>query len=904
MQTIYLVSQTHWDREWYLTFEQYRHHLVEVLEQVLDTLEQVPHFHSFTFDGQTSPITDYLDIHPEVRERVRKQVSAGKLIVGPCYVIPDEFAPSGEALIRNFLIGGADARELGGKPDMVYMAEPTDFPEQFPQILRGLGYDAAVVGRGHYTDQPYDGPHPSTVSEFVWEGGDGSRVLIHHTPAWYVDHKGERCSLHYCAAAEVFWGPEYDPLREQPRTVFPGHIEDALLRTGILREHLTRIATGDAILFHHGCDHLPAQEDTPQIVREVNERLEDAKIVHASYTDYMNAVRGWQEKLPVYKGESRGRGSSHSHVFVQRWNRDLLIALERWAEPTLALAALHGARHTTSGLRKHAWRLALQNLCHDTIWGASVDAVYDEMKIRFLKAMQVAEDLTLRSIQDLAASVDTASVPHDPDDTALVVCSTSGWRQNGLIETELHLPPDSVGDNLRVTGPDGDTWPAQVLSSARTKRRTDRFGLMAIAEPVRAVRAVIRTPELPAVGCVVASAATCDEAMSTDLRCGETWLENDLVRVDVHADGSFDVTDKQRGKRYPGLNRLVDQGDHGHGWRFISVEHDRLLSPPEGTCELVEAGPVRGKIRVQIPWKLPVGLSDDGKGRSRKRRVCSLAVEISLWTGSARVDVKTTLDNRVEFHRLRAHAPTDVRTQTAPADAAFGVHERRIRFTDPNAAAPKRAKGSILTRPEETGMMHSFVDVSDGDCGLALLTRGVPQYEVIEGESGGIGLALTLMRASIGHIIEHDPDLTRGAQCQGEQTAEYAFYPHGGTWAEGGVHQEALAYTSPSRVVHTSWHGGASPAETEWLGELPAGIALTAIRQPEDGTGTVLRLVNLLQEASRAELRLAIPGGVEEVWKSDLREQPVERLPMDADGRLSLDFGPKEIVTIRITGRD
>ena len=54
-----LVPHTHWDREWYLTHEMFRHRLVHLLDELLDLLERDPGFRHFTLDGQTIVLADY-----------------------------------------------------------------------------------------------------------------------------------------------------------------------------------------------------------------------------------------------------------------------------------------------------------------------------------------------------------------------------------------------------------------------------------------------------------------------------------------------------------------------------------------------------------------------------------------------------------------------------------------------------------------------------------------------------------------------------------------------------------------------------------------------------------------------------------------------------------------------------
>ncbi len=54
----FIVSHTHWDREWYLTFDRFRVNLVRVVGQVLDALEHDDDFQHFLLDGQAIILED------------------------------------------------------------------------------------------------------------------------------------------------------------------------------------------------------------------------------------------------------------------------------------------------------------------------------------------------------------------------------------------------------------------------------------------------------------------------------------------------------------------------------------------------------------------------------------------------------------------------------------------------------------------------------------------------------------------------------------------------------------------------------------------------------------------------------------------------------------------------------
>jgi len=62
--SVYLFNSTHWDREWYQYFQGFRWRLVDLCDDLMDKMEQYPDFVSFTFDGQTVVLEDYLEICP------------------------------------------------------------------------------------------------------------------------------------------------------------------------------------------------------------------------------------------------------------------------------------------------------------------------------------------------------------------------------------------------------------------------------------------------------------------------------------------------------------------------------------------------------------------------------------------------------------------------------------------------------------------------------------------------------------------------------------------------------------------------------------------------------------------------------------------------------------------------
>ena len=142
-----IVSHTHWDREWYKTFQAFRARLVDTVDRVLDQLRSDPGW-SFQLDGQTIVLEDYLEIRPERRHELERACSEGRLAIGPWYVQPDSLLPGGEAHVRNLLEARRVCRPFGGASTVAYTPDSFGHPAQFPQLFAGFGLGPFVYWRG------------------------------------------------------------------------------------------------------------------------------------------------------------------------------------------------------------------------------------------------------------------------------------------------------------------------------------------------------------------------------------------------------------------------------------------------------------------------------------------------------------------------------------------------------------------------------------------------------------------------------------------------------------------------------------------------------------------------------------------------------------------------------------
>ncbi|MBC7262587.1 MAG: hypothetical protein H5T63_11325, partial [Chloroflexi bacterium] len=448
-KTCIIVSHTHWDREWYEPFQRFRLRLVRLMDKLLHILDHDPQYRYFTLDGQTIVLEDYLQIRPERENDLRRHIQEGRLLIGPWHILPDEFLVSGEALVRNLLLGDQVARRFGPKMMVGYTPDPFGHISQLPQILRGFGMDCAVLARG-LGDEPV---------ELLWEAPDGSTVLLCHLRDSYDN------------AARL-----------------PVHDAQALARE-ITRLHdsLAPHTTTDYVLLMNGVDHMEPVPELPQALAAARELLPDMELVHGTLPRYIDAVKqslqfdptSWRfgsEKLPVVRGELRSSKRHHllpgvlsTRMWIKQRNHHIQNLLEKWAEPFAALAAAftwRGKPFTapSSAIIWQAWKYLLENQPHDSICGCGIDQTHREMVTRFDWAEQIAEEIAQQSLTTIADQVDTLTPasrlpqPHIP----LIVFNPLATARTDLVQATVQVP-GSLEDFI-VVDAQGQPTPYQVLT--------------------------------------------------------------------------------------------------------------------------------------------------------------------------------------------------------------------------------------------------------------------------------------------------------------------------------------------------------------------------------------------------------------------------------------------------------
>ena len=917
--TVHIVSHTHWDREWYLPYHRFRVNLVSVVDRVLNALDNDEAFRHFMLDGQAVVLEDYLEARPEEADRVARLVRGGALSVGPWYVLPDEFLVSAEATVRNLLYGNAVAGALGPVQKVGYMPDSFGHIAQMPQILAGSGIDSFVYTRGNGDELEELG------LEYTWRAPDGSEVLA-------VNQWGG-----YCNAAAL--GHEEAWHAHTRREVDVGL---AVKQVRTLVEDMSSRSNSTVLLLNNGCDHHPPQRRLGEILEALACGLPGTEFIHGSLTGYLDALRASGMATETHEGELLG-GRYH-HILSGVWSTRMRLKQENdeaqtliagCTEPIASYAHFMLGRPYPQGLIDSAWKLLLKNHPHDSICGCSTDDVHREMRTRFAGVRDTCEQLLSRELEGLAPAF--ARRPEGDAETVITVANPLPFRRTEVVERLVVLqPPGADASRLMLRDEQGRPVPFTVVSKRYVERfwgvdyrgelfssrqgdlfqkYVDHFGDRILrteaerdsADTFLTIQFVAR--DLPGVGHVnyhlVHAPVRREDGEEGPppcvwaVRVGERTLENDLVRVTLHNNATFDIEDKRTGAMYAGLNVLEDTEDVGDEYDYAQAAHSMTLTSSDtfGDVRTLRDTGLEGVLEVRYDLHLPSGVERNRQHRRPDTVACRTATRVRLTHGSPLVEVEVDFENRARDHRLRAVFPTPVVTDALVSDGHFMLNARPL----------ERPSGSDWVQPPpSTVPQQEFSLVEDGTRGLAILNRGLPEIEATPGDDGVV-LRLTLLRC-VGWLSRDDfgtrrrtnagPTLhTPDAQCPGLHRFRYAVLPFVGGHAEADVKERSLRYRTPvltkQGVRDRSVPGGRGLVEKG-----PAHTCVTAVKKHRSRDSLVVRLCNLSD--SRVEETLTFGVAPREAWRVDLLEERLEETGTNGSREVTVELGPHRIETLEV----
>ncbi len=852
-----VISHTHWDREWYMPLEQFRHRLVDLMDHLLDTLAAQPSY-IFHLDAQTVVLEDYLAVRPEKREQLRQFISRRRLMIGPFFLQNDFYLTSGEATVRNILEGQKLCREFGGSAKAGYAADQFGNASQLPQILRDFGFDNFIFGRGFsQRDIAADGTvtPKKTPTEFIWKGPDGSEVLAIHMRHWY--NNAQRFS------------------------------EDIEKATRFLRAmtapYNDELTATPYILLMNGVDHLEAQAEIRDIIDKVQEKLDDGEyFVQYNMDDYVDAVKQYVEdnhvELQTVEGEMRVdsglttlQGTLSSRSYLKTANVRAQAMLENRLEPLYAMMERYGMKGVYPHDRLvYTWKNIIRNHPHDSICGCSTDAVHRHMENRYAEIFEFAEEQLRRAM--LTATEHTAMARAAGDqDYIITVANTLSTPLRGAVEVQLKMLCSDDMENFRIV--DGDGRDVEFIVVEKKRRSTAVYSAINLPGWVEVFDYTIQLDAGDVAPFAFKSfLVTAGESTPTVAAFDATLptvIENDLLTVSVSADGRVDITDRKSGRTLKDCLRAEDREDNGDSYMFKPEGHAPLYSDDWAkTVTLTAHTALKQAVKIEYTMDLPLYYDEAANARSTEMATSKLTLELTLYRGRPFVEIDYTLDNASRDHHLALCVDTDIAPVESYADSMFDVVRRT-------------GDMHYHTTPIKIDPNASFALLQENGRGVAVFTEGTHEYMHPEDKLNR--LSFGLVRATGGILHDgHELWCTPENQCLRTMSGRLAVALFEGDFVAANIPAMSLAFRAPLLPFGTAcdsrkFAGGRPCVQDTTLTEffyfpdsypdvaiadntsaidvVGDGVAFSAFKLCEDESGLILRLFNYTEEETTVTVK-------------------------------------------------
>ena len=900
---------THWDREWYNTFEQYRMQLPGVIGGIIKQIESggLP---SFQMDGQTVLLEDLLEVQPRLKSKIESLVKAGKIVVGPWYVLCDHMLVSGESLIRNLKTGLNVAREFG-KPMMIgYSPDTFGHSQDIPRILRGFSIDKAVAWRGVPQSIASEG------TEFIWESPDGSAVFCHILSRGYF---------------QTFFHEAKDPNNPITKT--------------LEKWPLSKI--NNSALIPVGGDHVGAPPSFNHQLQLLNDAFKDngnqptlEVVTLSSYlTRLQNLQENHKQQIPIWEGELRNnddaknltaayllQGVLSSRLALKRLNREAEHRLFKQLEPLSTFcSALNLSKYPFDELM-YALKQLLRNQPHDSICGCSIDQVHQEMLTRYQAISSILDNLETRVRENLLSSSQV---------------SKSSYAQ-GLSRAHFQMadPQAQVKDYLLfnfssrpVSGPvafqmafenksmsSEDAFNAVLSTLGEDKSRSVQLDeikscteLFAWSGGVPTYRDITRVSgwlnaKVPALGCAnFSEVATPAKAVTP---ATDSSIANEFMSLHFDSKGNLSV---EAGKKKFDLTMsFKDVGDGGDSYNFDPVYKDKPIEAKFVKASVKSKGALVCSIELVHEIDIPEGLLEskdqsalDGAEtkdivkvfeRTKETLKHKLNTTISLKAGIPILFFQTTWQNQSRDHRLSVEFKTGAQLDQTFSENHFSLVKRPV--TKESAALPV---GKYQEASLDRFACQRFFIARD----QLFLNNGLPEYGASENS-----VSITLLRAfsklSRGGLWSRGggagPHLdTPEGNCLSEQTAIYGWAPLSSEEPREAYHLATL-FENPlwaSPVCQKGWKPKLPPSkQASWSFCQIDNENLVLMAMFEDAQGYNLRLLNTSNKALTANLNVGITHRyLEEV---DLDGYRFGLINATKPGVYEVDFRAQELKTFRL----
>ncbi len=887
---IYILSSTHWDREWYQTFQQYRFRLTRMMDGLLETFENFPDYKYYHLDGQTIPLKDYLEIRPENRGKIEKLIKDGRLLIGPWYCMPDEFLISGEALLRNLQRGYSDCMQWGVEPCRNgYVCDIFGHNTQLPQIFAGFDIPMVSLFRGACD-------HPDRA--FTWQGADGTRTFVN------VQHKD-------CAYSEFYFNARFIFDKKEEL-----NLDGIAARVRKYIDEELPLCPTSAFTMIDGVDHIDVEDRIPQILNHLNKTFGDVEFIHSNNEDYLTDILTENKTLdvvegPLYAIAKRGVNNAllknvlSSQVHLKQDNNycesQLTFTVEPYAMFSRMLkdTANPGTRYyryvDKKGFIDAAWEFVLQNQPHDSICGCSITAVHEDNVNRFKQAKEIINTVKTDSLVHMTYAVNTAGKGKNG---AVVVYNPSQNTIKGIREIEFEIQAGTHHSNFRFYNEKGENIKTTSTGYHTYSKKVANYNQL-IEMPGYEVYTLALPLEIPPYGYTTITY----DSLLTHRNGNESWqyieyqppqrnigsmrtskntIDNGALVISVNGNGTINVLDKLSGSLYDNLLLFEDCADVGEGWNYIKPMFDKEYLSTASSAQVSFMCDSPDMVKLCITAEMTIPDRNAGITRSDKTSVMLIENILTVYKNERSIVIKTKVDNKHTEHRLRAVFETGIKTDKFKTSLPFDITEWDIEKED-------------NTYDKETDTFvnpnQGLISVSDGRRGLAVYNNGL--YETAVHNKDSAAVYLTLFRSFPNEVAQNAGVMGRMLFAM---TFDYKLEFFSDI-SDSALMKNANEFKNGLECVSAKTHEGPLGSSGS-LFDMTGAAVLSGMRDVTvDGKNCIEIRIYDLDGGSEGEIALFMP--VKNAFESDFRHIKTADALLE-NGRLQYKLANKQIKTFII----
>lgn len=879
---IHVIPHSHWDREWYFTTSRSKVYLMKDLGDVLNTLENDPEFKYFMVDAQGSLLDDYIKWRPQDKERISKLVNDGRLVIGPWYTQTDQLVISGESIVRNMYYGMKRCESFGKYMNVGYVPDSFGQSGNMPQIYRQFGIEDTLFWRGVSDDMVKH-------TDYNWRGDDGSVVFTTQIPFGYyiggnIPEEPEE--------NEEFWQKE------------------CLEKAG------GRSATRH-IYCPNGFDQAPVRTNLPQLVKERNEKDPENEYVISCIEDYIKDVKSENPELEEVQGELviAKHMRIHKSIFSSRsdlkvMNTQIQNYVTNVMEPLLTISYNLGNEYPHEAVAE-IWKLLFENAAHDSIGSCISDTANEDVYVRYKQARDIAVNLV-----ELHSRLIATNVKNDADMTFTAINTLPQKRKDTVI-VKTYVPGgkfaiiDEKGNDVDYTIIKSRDLTDYVLSQTIMLDPSRKFY---VPDQVLEVTMAIKANDVPALGYVQYSIDT--QKDSHKETADKKVLENKYYTIEVEENGSLTIVDKANNVTYKNQGILVENGDDGDSFNYSPPRKDMEVFSNESKCTVkISGSDIYDQAEIHFDMVVPADLDERAEGKVSVTMLVDMTV--ALRKDSKVIDFNVKVDNKGLSHRLCVLFDSQIVSAFNYADQQFGLIKRpnyyekemKLYMESMNNKTEKKAGIQELANwandqstwqepPISIEPTQSYVSLTDGKTGIAVIPQGVREYEVLDdskirltlfrtyGFMGKENLIYRPGRASGERIIE-----TPAAQLLKEMEFNFGFTSYAGDINDSDIDTLAKQYNTNlevytyaeflnGRLIFSQREIEGQNAKIHSLFETEGNLVVSAVKKAEEDDGYIIRLYNG-KDHKDLDDKIKFNFDIKEAYYTNLKEEKTEEIKVE-----------------------